>query len=118
ELDATHGVAWMIGAQPGPVPDPTTRSLFPLELTKDGDLVTFSTASTLRVEVMNAVIPFDAFRISARLGSDTSAAGLASMSGGTKCAGVPFYGPFLQTLGLCNPSTDELVVAGASNLHA
>jgi hypothetical protein len=33
------------------------------------------------------------------------------------CAGVPFYGPFLQRLGLCNPTTDLLAVFGGAILR-
>lgn len=114
-------VAWMIGARldegDATVADPTTRALFPLEVAHDGDLLTLSSREALRVEVMSAVIPFTSFRIAARLGEDGSAAGLAKMTGGTVCATVPFYGPFLQTLGLCNPQTDELVVAGGAILR-
>lgn len=116
-------VAWMIGAKLAEgenttVVDPATRALFPLEVAREGDRVTFGSTETLRVEVMNAIIPFKAFRISARLAPDASADGLAHMSGSTVCATVPFYGLFLQTLGLCNAQTDELTVIGAANLRA
>lgn len=117
-----HGVAWMIGAKLAEqenttVIDPTTRALFPLELHQNGDLVTFSSSETLRMEVMNIVVPFDAFRISARLTPEGGAAGVAHMAGASVCGTVPFYGPFLQKLGLCNPQTDELVVVGGAELR-
>ena len=32
------------------------------------------------------------------------------------CGGIPFYGPFLQQLGLCNPQTDVIRVLGAANV--
>jgi hypothetical protein len=118
-----HGVAWMIGARLADtdnttVIDPTTRALFPLDLNQNGDLVTFSSSETLRIEVMNVVVPFDAFRVSARLDDqDGGATNVVHLSGSSVCATVPFYGPFLQKLGLCNPQTDELVVVGGADLH-
>jgi outer membrane protein assembly factor BamB len=112
ESNDTGGVAWMVGAKPGAVADPTTKSIFPLEIVKSGGLATFTTAETMRVEVMNAIIPFESFRIAA------GTTGNAYVTGGTRCAGVPFYGPFLQTLGLCNPTTDELVVVGGALLRS
>ena len=118
-------VAWMIGAKLADgenttVVDPATRALFPLEVTRDGDRIALASRDTLRVEVMNVIIPFKAFRISARLSVDAgapSAIGLAHLSGSTVCETVPFYGLFLQTLGLCNAQTDELTVVGAANLR-
>lgn len=118
-------VAWMIGAKLAEgenttVVDPATRALFPLEVTRDGDRITLGSRDTLRVEVMNVIIPFKSFRISARLSPEpgASAVGLAHLSGSTVCETVPFYGLFLQTLGLCNAQTDELTVVGAANLRA
>jgi len=32
------------------------------------------------------------------------------------CAGITFYGPFLQQLGFCNPQTDALTVFGGAEL--
>ncbi len=120
EREGDHGIAWMIGAKLAEgenrtVVDPTTRALFPLEVKLDGDLITFASSETLRVEVMNAVIPFDAFRISARVPSDRLVS--AKLAGASVCATIPFYGQFLQKLGLCNPQTDELVVVGGAELR-
>lgn len=117
-----HGVAWMIGAhladgENKTVVDPTTRALFPLEVLRDGDRVTFSSKDTLRVEVMNVIVPFSSFRIATRLDGGGAALGLAHMSGSTVCGRVPFYGLFLQTLGLCNAQTDELTVVGGAELR-
>jgi outer membrane protein assembly factor BamB len=122
ELEGGRGVAMMLGGKllPGqtrPVPDPETRAIVPLEVTVDGDLVTLKNEQALRVEVMNATIPFETFRVDARLDARAAALGGARMSGSAVCAKVPFYGPFLQTLGLCNPQTDELVVFGGAKLE-
>jgi hypothetical protein len=123
EMKNQRGVAWMIGAKLAEgenrtVVDPTTRALFPLEIVHDGDLVTFKSEQTLRVEVMNVVIPFEAFHIAARLDGNGASSGVSRVSGSAKCAGVPFYGPFLQTLGLCNAQTDDMVVVGGAELRA
>lgn len=122
ELSGSRGVAWMMGAKlpasgARAVPDPETRALVPLGLTVDGGLVTLDNQESLRVEVMSATIPFKTFRIDGRLDGRGVALGGARMSGSATCAEVPFYGPFLQTLGLCNPQTDELVVFGGAMLE-
>lgn len=121
ESDAAHGVAWMVGAKLADgvnetVIDPATKALFPLELAADGGLVTLSNQDGLRVEVTNIALPFKTFRISARLGDDGAAIGDATVSGSTICGGIPFYGPFLQQLGLCNPQTDAIAVYGAAKV--
>ncbi len=115
-----HGVAWMAGAklletENRTVIDPTTKALFPLEVTSDGGLVTLVNLDGLRVEVMNIAMPFKSFRVSARLGADGAAIGDAALSGSTVCGGIDFYGPFMQQLGLCNPQTDVIAFAGAAS---
>jgi hypothetical protein len=117
---AVHGTAWMIGAKLAEgsnttVIDPTSQSLLPLVLDWNAGLLTLSNTAGLKVEVTNAVIPLSTFRIGAALGDDGSAPKGTVLSGNTKCAGIPTYGPFLQLLGLCNPTTDLLSVYGGSN---
>lgn len=122
ELDAAgSGVAWMEGAKladgsNATVVDPTTKSILPLEVAFEQGRLTLRNSDALRVEVMNVTIPFRTFRIAARLGDDGSALFGARLSGSTICAEVPFYGTFLQRLGLCNPTTDVLAVFGGANL--
>ena len=124
EGTGTTGVAWMAGAKleeqaQKTVIDPTTKALMPLSLRYEGGELTLSNADGLKVEVMNVVIPFRTFRMAAHLGSDGSAvAPGVRLNGSTLCAGVPTYGAFLQTLGLCNPQTDVLGVFGGANLLA
>jgi outer membrane protein assembly factor BamB len=121
ELDASgHGVAWMEGAilaegSNQTVIDPATKSILPLEVSFDQGLLMLSNSDGLRVDVMNVTIPFRTFRIGARLGDDGKATTVARLSGSTVCAQVPFYGTFLQRLGLCNPTTDQLAVFGGAN---
>ena len=112
-------VAWMIGgtldANGNTIPDPTSEALFPLAMTVDGSLVTFTNQDGLTVEVMSLDMPFDSFRMSVHLGSGGDAMVPAVLDGSTTCANVPMYGAFLETLGLCNPQTDLLTFFGAAN---
>ncbi|MFO0611444.1 MAG: PQQ-binding-like beta-propeller repeat protein [Polyangiaceae bacterium] len=123
EGDGKKGVAWMIGAklqsdENVAVVDPASKALLPLSLTYDGGALTLANQDGLGVEVMNVVIPFRTFRIAGHLGADGGAteSGIR-IHGSTTCAGVPTYGAFLQTLGLCNPQTDVLSVFGGANLR-
>lgn len=118
--DGTRGIAWMVGAlldEAGQVkPDPSSKALMPLEWTYQGGLLTMRNEDGLKVEVMNAVIPFRTFRIATALDDKGLAIDETTLSGSSVCAKIPFYGPFLQTLGLCNPQTDLLGVVGAAKL--
>jgi hypothetical protein len=123
EAEAGHGVGWMAGGrllEGGAVSvDPATKALFPLDLAIDGDRLTLQNQEGLSVEIMNATLPFKTFRMAVRLAGTGDAAGPAVLSGSTICAEVPFYGPFLQTLGLCNPQTDVVRFFGGANfVHA
>jgi outer membrane protein assembly factor BamB len=116
----TSGVAWMIGAKylPGqsvPVVDPATGTLLPLEYTYSGGLLTFENDDGLDVDVLNAIIPLETFRVSASIDSTGAAAAGAGLTGDTVCANVPTYGVFLQELGFCNPQDDLLTVFGAAD---
>jgi len=120
EGDAKHGIAWMAGAlldEAGQVHvDPTSKALMPLEWSYEGGLLTMRNEDGLKVEVMNAVIPFRTFRIATAIDDKGLAIDETTLSGSSVCAKIPFYGPFLQTLGLCNPQTDLLGVVGAAKL--
>jgi hypothetical protein len=65
---------------------------------------------------MNFNLPMKDFRIALRLGADGSASPSAAITSSTVCAGVPMYGAFLETLGLCNPQTDVISVVAGANL--
>lgn len=114
EGNGSAGVAWMIGAKLESeanvaVVDPSSKALLPLRMTYDGGTLTLANQDGLGVEVMNVVIPFRTFRIAGHLGADGAATESGvRINGSTVCAGVPTYGAFLQTLGLCNPQTDVL----------
>jgi outer membrane protein assembly factor BamB len=121
EGTGTTGVAWMAGAkvlqgQTDAVIDPATQALLPLALTYQGGELTLANADGLTVDVLNALIPFRTFRMTAFLAADGSGPNGAFLSGSTICADVPVYGMYLETLGLCNPQTNVLTVFGGANL--
>ncbi|MFI5300665.1 MAG: PQQ-binding-like beta-propeller repeat protein [Polyangiales bacterium] len=113
------GVVWMEGATLATdsnttVIDPTTRSTLALSETISNGLLTLQNQAGLSFEVTNITIPMRTFYIGAQLGADGNSVAGARLTGSTICAGVPIYGTFLELLGLCNPTTDLLAVAGAS----
>jgi outer membrane protein assembly factor BamB len=117
-----HTIAWLAGAKLAAdsnrtVIDPSTRALFPLEVTFETPFMTLQNQAGLSVEVTNIVIPFQSFRMAVALAADGDRGlGPVRMTGSTVCAQIPTYGPFLQKLGLCNPSSDVLSVVGAAEL--
>jgi hypothetical protein len=113
------GVVWMEGATLASdsnttVIDPTTRSTLALSETFSNGLLTLQNQDGLSVEVTNITIPMRTFYIGTQLGPDGNSVSGARLTGSTICKGVPIYGTFLELLGLCNPTTDLLAVAGAS----
>ena len=121
ETQGTTGIAWMIGAKlpagGGPsVVDPATQAIFPMAFDLAGDLATMNAASGLQVQIMSFTLPFQSFRLSLGFLAGGDAAGTAQLTGSAVCGGIPFYGPFLQQLGLCNPQTDVIRVLGAANV--
>jgi outer membrane protein assembly factor BamB len=114
------GLAYMVGAAipaagGAAVVDPSTKAIFPMALSTSGDLATFEAASGLEVQIMSFTLPFQTFRLSLGFAPGGEAAGTAQLAGSAVCGGIPFYGPFLQQLGLCNPQTDVIRVLGAAN---
>ncbi len=110
-------VAWMLGAkldvQGKAIPDPETRAMVPLTASFKDGLLTMNNSQAFALEVMNVSLAFDSFRISAPL----DAAGKGLVAGDVVvsaiCSKIKMYGSFLKALGLCNPQTDMLLVAGA-----
>jgi outer membrane protein assembly factor BamB len=121
QSQGTEGVAWMIGAKlpPGGGPsvvDPATQAIFPLAFDLASDLATMNAADGLQVQIMSFTLPFQSFRLSLGFLPGGAAAGTAQLTGSAVCGGIPFYGPFLEQLGLCNPQTDVVRVLGAANV--
>jgi len=121
QSQGTHGIAWMIGAKlpagGGPsVVDPATQAIFPMAVDLASDLATMNAASGLQVQIMSFTLPFQSFRLSLGFLPGGDAVGTAQLTGSAVCGGIPFYGPFLEQLGLCNPQTDVIRVLGAANV--
>ncbi|MBX3227580.1 MAG: PQQ-like beta-propeller repeat protein [Labilithrix sp.] len=114
-------VGWVVGgmldAAGGTVVDPTTQVLFPVEATYKDGLLNLVNESGFTVKAMNFDMPFDVFRVSAHLGADGTPLSQPGVHVKTKCANIPFYGPFLAKLGFCNPTTDVLNVFGSTNIR-
>jgi uncharacterized protein (TIGR02679 family) len=124
DADGRGGLAWAVGgrldpASEGAVVDPTANTRFPLEVRVDGDLVTFVNERGFTIEFNGFPLPFEAFRVAARLADDGTGAPMTSPSlvARADADAIDFYGPFLQQLGYCNPTTGLLVVAGAAELR-
>jgi outer membrane protein assembly factor BamB len=115
-------LGWMIGAMPDAqgnvVADPSTRLFVPMNVRITGASLTFESASAVGVVVMNFTLPMETFRFTAPLVGSTSASAITlALDGTANCSSIPTYGVFLDSLGLCNATTHELVVHGGANLE-
>jgi hypothetical protein len=118
EGDATHAIAWVVGGrlaadQNTTEFDPTTQSVFPLELSYDSGRVTMLNESSFSLIAMNATISFDSFRLNARVDGMGNSLIAPHLTVSTNCAHIPTFGAFLSSIGFCNPQTDELVAFGS-----
>jgi outer membrane protein assembly factor BamB len=115
-------IAWVVGAKLAEgsnttVVDPATKVLFPLEVVNDGGAVTFTNESLFAIEFNGIRLPFQFFRFATRIDTQGNALASPALNVSALCAGITFYGPFLQQLGFCNPSTDVLAVFGGAELR-
>jgi hypothetical protein len=122
EGDAHHAIAWGIGGRAATDSDqaevdPGSHVRFPLEVDYDGGLLTMVNEKGFVVEFNGFPIPFDFFRAATRLDAGGAALTSAALNVKAVCSGIDFYGPFLQLLGYCNPTTDLLDVVGAAELR-
>ncbi len=118
EGNASHAIAWVVGGklaadQNTTEFDPTTQSVFPLELSYDSGRVTMLNESSFSLIAMNATISFDSFRLNARVDSTGTSLVAPHLTVSTNCAHIPTFGAFLSSIGFCNPQTDELVAFGS-----
>jgi outer membrane protein assembly factor BamB len=116
-----RALAWVVGAKLAEgsntvVVDPATGVLFPFEVTYDGGALTLLNDTGFAIEFNAFRIPFQFFRLAGRLDESGAADGGLALNVGAICAGIDFYGPFLQQLGFCNPQTDILSVFGGAEL--
>jgi outer membrane protein assembly factor BamB len=121
EGTAENRIGWVVGgmldANDKTVIDPATKVLFPVQIGYQDGLIQLVNESGFTVNAMNFDMPFDTFRVSAHLGADGNPLSQPGVHVKTKCANIPFYGPFLAKLGFCNPTTDVLNVFGATNIR-
>ncbi|HJQ83809.1 MAG TPA: PQQ-binding-like beta-propeller repeat protein, partial [Candidatus Binatia bacterium] len=120
--DGTHPIAWVVGAklaegQNRTVVDPSTRVLFPLEVTYDGGFLTLLNTSGFAIEFNRIRLPFTFFRIATRVDESGAALESPALNVSAVCEGISFYGVFLRRLGFCNPQTDVLITFGAAELR-
>lgn len=120
-IDDDSWLGWIVegipaGEDGATVPRAGTRGVFPVVIDREGPFFTMLQEDGLSVEVMSAVISFETFRMAATLGADLDATGPMTVHATTECGGITLYGPFLRTLGLCNPTTDLLIAYGAALL--
>ncbi len=115
-------IGWVAGGKLAPdenltVIDPSTKALFPLEMRYEGGLLTAVNEGGFGVEAMSATLSFNLFRLTARLDGTGTTVETPRLLVSTTCSSIELYGPFLQTLGLCNAQTDVLSVFGAALLR-
>ncbi len=122
EGDQRNAVGWVVGGRladdgHGSVVDPGSRVRFPIEVDLDGDLLTMRNEAGFTIEFNGFPLPFESFRVAARIDAHGAAPDHAAINAKTTCGKIDFYGEFLQRLGYCNPSTDLLNVVGAAELR-
>ncbi len=115
--DGHSGVGFVTGAGTDGTPDPASQAMFPVTWTFADGALDVQAAGGMSLNVMNVDLSFDAFRVDAALDGSGDGVGGAVMEVRAICADIPLYGPYLRTLGLCNPDTDALEVYGGADLH-
>ena len=118
---AGRGVAWLVGAKLADddndtVVDPETGVMFPLTVSYEAGLLSLASRGRLDLEILNADIRFDTFRIAGRIGAGGRAHVSPALEATLTCAGLGFFAPFLRDLGFCNPDDDLMVAYGALDL--
>ncbi len=122
EGDERRAIGWVVGgrladAENHTEVDPGSRVRFPVEVELDGDLLTLRNEAGFTIEFNGFPLPFEFFRVAARVDAQGAAIDHAAINAKTTCGKIDFYGEFLQRLGYCNPSTDLLNVVGAAELR-
>ncbi len=117
-MQGNAGVGFVTEALPDGSSDPTSQAMFPVTLTFADGALDVQASGGMSLQAMNVTLSFDAFRVDAGLDSNGDGIGGAVMEVRATCGNIPLYGPYLRTLGLCNPDTDALEVFGGADLHA
>jgi len=118
----SHAILWGIGAAPsGPMGateiDPSATVRFPLVMTWNAGVLTMENDQHFEVDFNGFTLPFESLRVAAHTDSTGRALESPSLVARAICGDIPFYGAFLQRLGLCNPMTDVLAAWGAAELR-
>lgn len=112
-----HEIGWVVGGRLDDdgqtLPDPETQVLFPVTIHRRGGLLTLANQAGFTVNAMNADVPFDSFRVSARLDASGNPTGERTLHVTTDCGEIPIYGSFLVQLGFCHPTTESLTAYGS-----
>lgn len=110
-----RGLAFVVEGKPDAAGairiDPQTKGMFALEYTTAGSSLKLINGAGTALQVMNATIGFDSFRVAGTL--DANLGGTAGVTARAVCSSIQLYGNFLRSLGLCNPDTDRLTAYGA-----
>ena len=122
EPTADGAIGWVVGGQLAEgenrtVVDPASGALFPVTITYTDGVVTLLNSDGFTLEVMNATLPMDVFRVHATLDAAGGAPASAGLLVTTVCSDIQMYGAFLNALGFCNPVTDTLLAYGAAELQ-
>ncbi len=116
-----RGVAWAIGATvpegaTTPIPDPNTKAMFPLAIEYGNGSIRMENQSGFTLEALSATLSFERFTLAAVIGENLAATAPPSITVAAVCEEL-VYGPFLRTLGFCNPETDRLVASAGADLN-
>lgn len=122
EGDAGHAIAWGVGGilegdDNATVVDPSSNVRFPLELSWDRGLLTFTNRDGFTIEFNGFPLPFDYFVVAAEVDESGQALDSPAINATAVCGDIDFYGAFIQQLGYCNPQTDVINVFGGAELR-
>lgn len=117
-----HAIAWGIGAVPAgeggaTIVDPASDVRFALVVTHRDGVLTMSNEDGFTIDFNGFPLPFESFRIAARIDPMGRALRSPAMHARTVCGEIDFYGAFVQRLGFCNPETDLLTAFGGAEMR-
>ena len=121
EGTADRAIAWGVGATPtGPdgatVIDPNSDVRFALIFEYDRGNVTMENRQGFTIEFNGFSLPFEFFRVSTTMAPNGDVMKSPAIATRAVCSDVPIYGPFIQSLGYCNPDSDVIMAYGAAEL--
>ncbi len=119
---ADHFIAWvveasLVGGQDRAEIIPDTKAMFPYDVRYQNGLLSMANEGGFGIVLNGFILVLDEFRVSARLGPGGKTEETPRLLVRSICGQLQFYGPFLQTLGMCNAQTDLMTVFGATLLR-